>query len=1144
LDGEQLSSSDWLAIGNQPKVVSRDLVEPAGRLIYGVFLSREQSHSVFRESQLSGNQGSWTNTDDMQRFMGLYRPVLRRQTTFAFDDSDAVTDVPTYASMSESDIAILNDMSYRLDEVENQLNKFDDTMDRFWVELHAVYTVMEKIHAPVSYWRLYFVVAVGCCVLLFIIHSQLNGNNGSCTNLDDMGDAARGFHHRERVRAQREANNRRVHARTNGARRGNGEYQDVLRGFVQVNPERVPDAFGPELPADSVDNWAPGPWVFENQIPGPYYVDGNYSMDPPVEYGRPRILYADEPLPWVHRTHVGYVIIKTQPDGEEIVNTTVAIRSPCCVRVKIRPYRRRNMLESKEEKIGYEGQSFDILAPFLSQLRKFLMSSKVDEHLRSAAINYMIKIVPNEFHQFGVNTVNYYIAKIHFDQTVSFGDAVCATKIANNGSVVGYADSGRTNNISMLLTKNDVYMPIEVVDSEAALPRYPLRTDFIIRRCSNYRTQQQLANSLFFELADPQPRVCTQFLGLHGLGQAPFQGYANSPNNMNHAGKRIFGAKANEAELRLQAGVCGLEILKYIARDTLEWATHQKFSVTPFHMPTSNHHEICWRALNGIRDADDEANLPPRTTPRFDIEVLEAAKLDVHSYVAKCASRLVRRVTRTHLKRMVDATKNSMSWIYYSLYKEILESWYPLIPRVAASKIPHVKKKLRQAYVNSRRLHVDDDVCIKRLDACIKRELAKFGKAPRLFISYGEGCMYANELPEYVKMCLDGLHFLEHKNFTTVIWIMAKPKNDHLERIFNMLREALVLPNHMFVAIYSDDSVYGGSQSISGSQESFGANVDVSSNDSSQDVPAFLTTYAQLSNFHKDRAFGLIKQCLKPIRFTNPVNRDDWYEIAFDGPFEGSGTTLTTNLNHNGSFLIAAATTYYMGEGHPFRDAVVLGATSVGHTITVESWDEDGDFVFERAQFLKRSPYPVACGSGVKYVPGINIATILRRFGLVENDLTHEQLCVGPAEFECMSFPERFERYASGIMLGWKHEPSHPIIDALRKRFSRTDVVEVVADSIEHIFTDRNDLRQSLEHDQLTPLVSHDCVSIRQRYGLTEAEEQEIVVAISEIQVGQVISTSGLSKIYHVDYGVPMTDPRLEPGYVEPVIADDGFVKE
>jgi len=795
-----------------------------------------------------------------------------------------------------------------------------------------------------------------------------------------------------------------------------------------------------------------------------------------------------------------------------------------------------------EEKIGYDAQSFDILAPFLSQLRKFLMSAKIDDNLKNSAINYMVKIIPDAFHEWGINTVNYYISKIHYDQTVSFGDAVCATKIANNGSAVGYADSGRTNNISMLLQKNDICMPLEVEDVEAALSRYPIRHDFRIRQCSESRRQNGLNASLFFDLARPHKRVCTQFLALHGLGQTPFQEYADSPNNMNHAAKRIFGAKPNEHELRLQAGACGLEILKHVARDGIDWVTRQTFSVTPYHMPTTNHHELCWRALNGVREADIDANLPARTTPRFDIEVLETAKLPVHTFVAREAARLTRSVNRTMLKKMVDASKNSLSWIYYSMYKEILESWHPLIPRHAAAKIPHVKKKLRQAYVNSRRLHIDDDLCIKRLDACIKRELAKFGKAPRLFISYGEGCMYANELTEYVKMCLDGLHFLEHNGFTTVLWIMAKPKSDHLETIFNMLREALILPNHMFVAIYSDDSVYGGMQTIGGSIESFGANVDVSSNDSSQDTPAFLTTYSQLANFHKERAFGLVKQCLKPIRFTNPVDRDDWYEIVFDGAFEGSGTTLTTVLNHNGSFLIAAATTYYMGERIPFKDAVVLGATSVGHSITVESWDEDGDFVFERAQFLKRSPFPVQCGNSVKYVPGINIATILRRFGLVQNDLTHEQLCVGPAEFEAMSFPERFERYASGIMLGWKHEPSHPIIDALRKRFNRTDTVEVVADSIEHIFVDRSDLRQSLEHDQLTPLVCNDRVSIRRRYGLTEAEEQEIVVAISEIQVGQTISTIGLSKIYHTDYGVPMEDPRLQPGFVEPDIGDDGFV--
>jgi hypothetical protein len=367
--------------------------------------------------------------------------------------------------------------------------------------------------------------------------------------------------------------------------------------------------------------------------------------------------------------------------------------------------------------------------------------------------------------------------------------------------------------------------------------------------------------------------------------------------------------------------------------------------------------------------------------------------------------------------------------------------------------------------------------------------------------------MYANELPEFVKLCIDGMHVFNRNNKTMAVYIMAKPRSETLDHLFSLLKEALSTESFCQAIIYSDDSCISGKNG-----DSFGYNVDISSNDSSQDVPAFLAAYLSMGGFHEARAEGLIDQCLLPILLCNPESRDEMVKIKFDGPFEGSGTVLTTILNHYASLMIYLAFFHLWTEGElGVEDCIRQGASLVGHVVTVEPWGHSGVDI-NKAQFLKRSP------DGATMRSCINLGCLLRSMGTLDDELTPTQLCVSNPEFVAMTMNQRMMRFFSSVMEGWKNEPSNSILNALRERFnSDHSVVEVVEklkhDSLKYVLPESVDYSSTFSD-----------VGIIARYGLSSDEISDAVELIRNIQLGQVVSCTAFSKIYHVDYGLPLPD--------------------
>lgn len=651
--------------------------------------------------------------------------------------------------------------------------------------------------------------------------------------------------------------------------------------------------------------------------------------------------------------------------------------------------------------------------------------------------------------------------------------------------------------------------PQSVLDTQAAIAAYRIRKDFTISNKGADFTApiweptaqaNEFKVSARGELEDHDPVAMfptlgecanfrTAYLQFVGDEVREFEEYGKTGSNVMSGLARLLKARPGEEQLRWNALNFGA-----VAVDVAQGRLDQMVA-------TDERIQTYVDILMGDR----------RRGPVPDgIEGLEQIRpgnlIGMQRFVAERALDALNSVSRNMVQQVADTVMTVTSWAYYKCLTEALTLLEPILAREYCADIPHVKRALRRSYVQGVAINSTESNMVRRLDACVKRELAKPGKAARLFVSYGAGCMYANELPEFVKVCLDGPRTFSVGDLTCTVHIMAKPRSGQLDELFAKMYAALDIDDYMYCLIYSDDQVYGGRRG----GVPFLYNVDIASNDSSQDIPAFLMTALSLDNFSPEQAKGLISQCMMPINVQNPSNREESFDLNFQGPFEGSGSVLTTILNHWGSYLGACGTAFQLANTLlPFEECVVRGHAGIGHSVTCESCTGGVGVVFEKMQFLKRSPLLTTDGV---WSATMNYGTIFRGLGTTWDNLDAVKLGCTISEFKVMGNNQRMERMVSQVIGGLVHEPSTPIMDILRARFCSATGDSEATSSFSLAFGS-----EVLATSSCGARV--DMQSFHRRYGTADHQIQELVTLLGSVNSGSTISLPIFDAFYGIDYG-------------------------
>lgn len=466
------------------------------------------------------------------------------------------------------------------------------------------------------------------------------------------------------------------------------------------------------------------------------------------------------------------------------------------------------------------------------------------------------------------------------------------------------------------------------------------------------------------------------------------------------------------------------------------------------------------------------------------------------------------------------ADRHGSHWAYFEGWNRFLTMLDCETDRTWHAAITHVKKALRMMFVAQERVHTPTDIMVKKVDAKVKKEFAKFGKVPRLFVTYDAGCMFANELPEYAKVCLDSNFTSEYAGVTTNVCVFAKPGAEKLKTALNEAINSMGRRNHLNILIYSDDSLWSGN--INGVDFAF--NVDISSCDSGNKAGVFGLVYSLLSRFRKDLALGLVQQCSKVINLVNPEDKEERMAIEMATYFEGSGTVLTTILNHVAMYMIGQVAVCLFGLRRQtiscwedVRALIHECGVVFGHVLSVEECLDGSMFVPEKMQFLKRSPLLTKRG---EYIPCMNYGPIFRSFGSVEGDMVAEMVGLTASEFAEMSWNERWDLFASRVVAGLVNEPNSVVLQALRTRYplspKRYDSWSAVTFAQERLQYGGSYVAGSSDFGDFEV----EDVSLARRYGVSVAELEELASQIGASAFGDVFPSSAVGAFFSTDYGL------------------------
>ncbi len=922
-----------------------------------------------------------------------------------------------------------------------------------------------------------------------IIVSQLNGSNGEVTGSDDLAAINGGFGGKKTPeeldllkRARKEAGNK-IHSRSvsGDSKRSQEQVHYSNRQKNRVEPVSKPkeaDAQKAVLQEETFSCYVIPSDINLYEIQGAAYssIPGGYNVFtgcedfvPPGEglIGR-KILVQSCGVGWFIRSSI------------ESKNKLNYVTSTACTVLVNDGFSYR---DKSDRLVHCEKKEFIIYKPlftnFLKNVRSDVLTDFVVKQCMMVATNQAYIVDGQPSHPIILSTLEAYKYWL-FRYGIMQNSGNVRKFITLNYDALGYHETQHALHEEAWISENHIQVDGKFspwneysIDTEnLSLSSWEPREDFEI--IENVGVDVSTGRLDFGEDVRPVNRFkVTKFFSFEGLGLEPFNKHTRSNLNLSHGCKRLIGCRgspSDESMLRHKAAALAWAML-----DNTDPYEVRMFAKCTKGRETGYPLDLGLRHF--IRDSFFE--LKSHVTPHF-------------------------------FSRKIGEAK---TWLHTAKYSA-LEQWYqhnPFYGRELWAKIPHAKAKQRVEFVGNRMFHHEEYRPLTKMEVCIKDEVGKTGKPCRLFLNLDSESSYAPTLPMHTKVLLHGTHMFQLPLpgssrvviLELFIYAQPNPQLDELDYVAQKMNEARHLEDYLFVALHSDDSVMVGN--VRG--RAIMCNNDISSNDSGQDAPAFFGMAVLQGRLSQRLAEGMLDLAMLPILIRSPTS-DKKVKLQFNKPLEPSGHGNTSCWNHLGTMLVSLCIFYELvNSDKSVAQCAADGASYVGHVMTCEHCE-----CIEDLQFLKFSP--VLCDG--KYIMSANLGRLFRRLGMVDNDLTHTQLGVDLIDFRAMTPQERMDRFWSAVMVGYKHEPSNVILDALRTRFdsSRFQVTESALALLQ------NDQADSYYGHSRTFKIGDCSDSMVKRYRLTSSEVDELVAVIRDLTVGQRYKLTSIAKIFSKDYGV------------------------
>lgn len=409
----------------------------------------------------------------------------------------------------------------------------------------------------------------------------------------------------------------------------------------------------------------------------------------------------------------------------------------------------------------------------------------------------------------------------------------------------------------------------------------------------------------------------------------------------------------------------------------------------------------------------------------------------------------------------------------------------------------HAKYKLRRW--NMQRIVEKEDIAtslfMRKVAIKLKiPESAKAGKGTRAIGDFScPGSLLAPFLVGPLKDAFSNR--IEHDN--CVIVFVASTDAREVDAIFTEMYRS----TKNFFIYFSDDMVcklFRG-----GNPEYY--NLDISSCDKSQTRAVFHRLQWFFCDTQWDELMARsIAQCVSPIYLKNPGDPEDYITAETINPTEFSGTTLTTVLNNIAASAICLSINYSL-KGEPTcstAELVTKSAFAVGYAVTAESCQGPQDL-----QFLKMSFWVDHTNESLHSF--LNLGAIIRSFGTTWMDYPFIK-----KRGETLDGAVRFRNWS--VLQGYKHVGDTELYLAmLASPGCQRTTVQTSRTITKHV----NAERAHKHWDSGTGRLPVPRSAILSRYGMSESEYTELCTMALGADVGHYISSVGVKKILHKDYG-------------------------
>jgi len=911
---------------------------------------------------------------------------------------------------------------------------------------------------------------------VFVVVSQLSGSNGEWTGSDDVPGRGRGGGVRDDKRMPPVSQVGDRQTSLSGLDAGLSQLEGVEPGVGKnktKNKNKQPNPDTAQFDPVVVEQQESITFVFiRNPTEGGWYTDGASRFDKPP--GGFEVRPCEEPF-LCKNFGLGWAEISSINDKNKRLTPALPASSPLVIEAAF--------VSATNPPISWPRTTYMVFWPLFKMLSTRLRGVTLTEHVANSAMalaradGYVVGVMMSD-------TIQAFLHATAAERHKVLDSRLFRQITTNNGSAIGWDEFGTVVSLGVGGSVNYG----QVWAEPPATERFEwcgVRHDFDIVGVSSSGVEYTAEGVPQFVVVEPRNLMARNwfFRFLHPDPDKNFRRLSNSGMSLNGGLSRLLKERPEESSYRRGAIWFGYHLFVVIR------STQERLTLEGIHRYDLDWLDSVWALVLGKRV------VPNR---RVDLSQWDWFQT-IWGTLLPMLVIFLSSCDVSAVQRFSDICQTNTSWIYHSAWRTLASYVGATVYRPLLADLPSLKREERRRYVNGQVVHVDDDPIIRKVDVKVKDEFAKYKKAARLYVGTAEGVIAAPHLAEFGKKAIDGSHYFTSScGLTLQVVILGVVRSDSVVKAFEQLWLTTSTVGHMMVLIFSDDSVYAAN--IGGEAHLY--NVDISSNDSSQDAPAFLVTSLLCEHFGKDAVLAILRQLDAPMFVKNPSDFDAWFKLKFHALFQGSGSSWTTILNHVGSFLIALSVFSHVVHGCEFRASIIRGAAFIGHVVTIE----DTELQLERMQFLKRSPYVL---NGV-FISVINQGCILRGLGGYTGDLTPVQLGVSAWEFQQMSMTTRMERFCGAIVAGYKNEPNTPILAALRKRFLFSGHVIQPNSVFYHECGTMSDVSEYV--------VGWEYMTFR--YGLSEEDCAPLINAILSLRLGDAIVSDAFARIMCVDYGV------------------------